>query len=216
MHSGKVPYIDLFDHKGPALYFIQYLGYAIWPKSLAGGVWILELIELFLLSLLMIRISGLVSKDRRNGYLATLLILVVCAFKFYQGGTYTEEHAMLWITLSAFIFFSFFQTGVYTALQIFLLGFSCMVVMLQQGNLITVWIAFVPLVVIRLIREKRCREIWLCIGLFLLGMAAAFLPVLLWGIRKNCLKEMWNYYIVFNFLNHHMFFEDLLIYCPYR
>ncbi len=199
MHMGKVPYVDLFDHKGPALYLIQYLGYAIWPGSTAGGVWILEVISFFLLSLLTVKLAGLVSEDRRNGYLATILILIVCAFKFYQGGNYTEEHALLWITLSAYIFFAFFRTGNYTLRQIFLLGFSCMVVLLQQENLVTVWVAFIPLVVVRLVREKRYGEIWSCIGLFLLGMLTAFLPVQLWGIWKNCLKEMWDYYIVFNF-----------------
>ena len=198
MHLGKVPYVDLFDHKGPALYFIQYLGYAIWPGSVAGGVWILEMISFFLLSLIMLRIAGFASRDRRNAYLAIMLVLLVCAFKLYQGGNYTEEHALLWITLSACIFFSFFRTGTYTRGQLFLLGFSCMVVLLQQANLVTVWVAFVPLVVIRLIREKRWREIGTCILLFVLGMLAAFLPVLIWAIRNDCLKEMWHYYIVFN------------------
>ena len=51
---------------------------------------------------------------------------------------------------------------------------------------------------IRLIREKRWREIGTCILLFVLGMLAAFLPVLIWAIRNDCLKEMWHYYIVFN------------------
>ena len=174
MHMGKIPYIDLFDHKGPALYFIQYLGYTIWPGSVAGGVWILELISFFLLSLVMLKIAGFASEDRRNAYLAIILILLVCAFKLYQGGNYTEEHALLWITLSAYIFFSFFRTGSYTSRQLFLLGFSCMVVLLQQANLVTVWVAFVPLVVIRLLREKRFGEIWTCVLLFILGMLLHF------------------------------------------
>ena len=199
MHMGKTPYVDLFDHKGPALYFIQFLGYTIWPGSTAGGVWIQEVLGFFIIGMLMIKISGLLTEDHRNAYLAMILVLVVCAFKLYQGGNYTEEHALLWITLSAFIFYSFFQTGIYTAWQIFVLGFSCMVVLLLQGNLITVWVAFVPLVLIRLIREKRFNEIGTCILYFLLGMAAAFLPVLLWALWNHCLKEMWNYYIVFNF-----------------
>ena len=198
MHSGKIPYIDLFDHKGPALYFIQYLGYAIWPGSVAGGVWILETVSFFLLTLLMLKIADFATEDRRNAYLASILVLLVCAFKLYQGGNYTEEHALLWITLSAYIFFSFFRTGNYTGRQLFVLGFSCMVVLLQQANLVTVWVAFVPLVVVRLVREKRWREIWACILLFLLGMLAAFLPVLIWAVRKGCLEEMWHYYIVFN------------------
>ena len=66
MHLGKVPYVDLFDHKGPALYFIQYLGYAIWPGSVAGGVWILEMVSFFLLTLLMLKIAGFATEDRRN------------------------------------------------------------------------------------------------------------------------------------------------------
>ena len=198
MHRGKIPYIDLFDHKGPALYFIQYLGYAIWPGSVAGGVWILEMVSFFLLMLLMLKIAGFATEDRRNAYLASILVLLVCAFKLYQGGNYTEEHALLWITLSAYIFFSFFRTGNYTVRQLFLLGFSCMVVLLQQVNLVTVWVAFVPPVVIRLAREKRWWEIWTCILHFLLGMLAAFLPVLVWAVWKGCLKEMWHYYIVFN------------------
>ena len=174
MHTGKIPYIDLFDHKGPALYFIQYLGYTIWPGSVAGGVWILEMISSFLLSLVMLKIAGFASEDRRSAYLAIILILLVCAFKLYQGGNYTEEHALLWITLSAYIFFSFFRTGSYTSRQLFLLGFSCMVVLLQQANLVTVWVAFVPLVVIRLLREKRFGEIWTCVLLFILGMLLHF------------------------------------------
>ena len=198
MHLGKIPYVDLFDHKGPALYFIQYLGYAIWPGSVAGGVWLLEMVSFFLLALIMLKIACFAADDHRNAYLAIILVLLVCAFKLYQGGNYTEEHALLWITLSAYIFFSFFRTGNYTARQLFLLGFSCMVVLLQQANLVTVWVAFVPLVIIRLVREKRYREIWTCILLFVLGMLAAFLPVLIWAVWKGCLKEMWHYYIVFN------------------
>ena len=198
MHQGKIPYIDLFDHKGPALYFIQYLGYAIWPTSVAGGVWILEMVSFFLLSLGMLRIAGFATEDRRNSYLAIILVLLACAFKLYQGGNYTEEHALLWITISAYIFFSFFRTGEYSARQLFLLGFSCMVVLLQQANLVTVWVAFVPLVVIRLARERRLRELRTCILLFVLGMLAAFLPVLIWAVRKGCLKELWHYSIVFN------------------
>lgn len=199
MHAGKVPYVDLFDHKGPALYFIQYLGFAIWPGSIRGGVWLLEVISFGLLSWLMVKVSEFATNDHRNSYLAVILLLVACAFKLYQGGNYTEEHVMLWITLSAYIFYSFFRTGRYSRLQIAVLGFSCMVVLLMQGNLITVWVAFIPLVLIRLLREKRYSEILSCILLFVGGMALAFLPVLFWALRCNCLKEMWQDYILFNF-----------------
>jgi len=31
MHEGKIPYKDIFDHKGPLIYFINYIG-TIFPR----------------------------------------------------------------------------------------------------------------------------------------------------------------------------------------
>ena len=199
MHRGKVPYIDLFDHKGPILYLIQYLGYTIWPGSVTGGVWLLELLSMGILIWLILRLSELVSDDRRDGYLTCILLLIICAFKLYQGGNYTEEYALPWMCASLLVFFSFFRTGRFTKWQIILLGLSCCMVLLMQENLITVWVALVPVVVIRLIHEKRFREIWECILLFLLGMLIVMIPVLIWAWASGCLEEMWKYFVVFNF-----------------
>ncbi len=200
MHAGKVPYVDLFDHKGPALYFLQYLGYAIWPGSRSGGIWVLEVVSLFFTSLVAVKISGFVTNDRRNSYLTLILLLIVCGFKLYQGGNYTEEHALLWITLSAYIFYVFFKNQNYTRKQIVCLGFSCMMVLLLQGNLVTVWLAFVPVVLLQFAKEKRFADIGRCVLFFCLGMIIPLVPVLIWAIKEQCLKEMWDYYILFNFL----------------
>ena len=199
MHAGKIPYVDLFDHKGPALYVIQYLGYLIWPSSVAGGVWILEVITYAVTAWLMMKLTEPVVRDYRSKYLALMMVLVACGFKMYSGGNFTEEHALPWIALSAWIFFLFFQSGRYTRLQIMILGFSCMVVLLLQVNLVTVWVAFVPVVLIVLLQKKRYQDVGCCILYFLIGMGAAFLPVLIWAIHDHFLKAMWDVYIRFNF-----------------
>ncbi len=199
MHRGKVPYVDLFDHKGPLLYFIQYLGCSVWPNSVAGGVWILEVLSFGVLIRLMLKLSEFSADDRRDSYLGCILLMIVCSFKLYQGGNYTEEYALPWMTLACIIFCSFFRTGNYTRWQIVVLGLSCMVVFLMQENLITVWIAYIPLVLILLAREKRYKEIGSCIFWFLVGMMIVLVPVLIWAVYNHCLSELWKYYIVFNF-----------------
>ena len=199
MHAGKVPYVDLFDHKGPALYVIQYLGYLIMPNSIAGGVWILEMISLTVTAMFMMKTARLVAKDVRSGYLALMMVLISCGFKMYMGGNFTEEHALPWIAISVYIFNLFFLSGRYTLLQILALGFSCMVVLLLQGNLITVWVAFVPVVLIILLKEKRFADIGRCILFFVLGMILAVVPVIIWAWHDGFLKTMWDIYIKFNF-----------------
>ena len=47
MAEGKLPYRDLFDHKGPLLYLIQRVGIGLTPGSYIG-VWILELISMMI------------------------------------------------------------------------------------------------------------------------------------------------------------------------
>ena len=212
MHAGKVPYVDLFDHKGPLLYLIQYLGFSIWKDSVAGGVWILELVSFGGLGFLMLKLSEYVSKNHENGYLAVVLILIVCALRLYQGGNYTEEYAMFWIATASLVFYSFFKTGTYRKRSIVILGLSCMAVLLLQWNLVTVWVAFIPVVLFVLIREKRYKEIWQCIVLFLLGMMIILLPILLWAIKKGFLKEMWQCYVLFNISYSEVSAPDLLGY----
>ena len=43
MAEGKLCYVDLFDHKGPILFFIQALGWKIGGRT---GIWLLECIAM--------------------------------------------------------------------------------------------------------------------------------------------------------------------------
>lgn len=46
MREGEVPYRDVWDHKGPLIYFIQLLGLSLLDGS-RWGVWLLELLFIF-------------------------------------------------------------------------------------------------------------------------------------------------------------------------
>ena len=198
MLEGKLPYRDLFDHKGPILYLIEVSGLRLSPHS-TSGVWVLEVLNLLAVSPLMLRLGFLEAENRASSYLAVLTTIGVCGWKIWQGGNFTEEYALPWITLAALVFFHFFKTGCYRLREIFLLGFSFAVVFLLRANMIAVWAAFLPPVLIRFLREKRFTDIGKCLTLFLLGAAAVFLPVLLWAGKTNCLSALWEDYILFNF-----------------
>ena len=198
MLEGKLPYRDMFDHKGPILYLIEVSGLCIFPRSTVG-VWVLEVLNLLVTVVLMLRLGFLEAKNRASCYLAVLTAVGVCGWKIWQGGNFTEEYALPWITLAALIFFLFFQTGAYRLHNIFLLGFSFAFVFLLRANMVAVWAAFLPVVLIRFLWEKRFLEIGKCLALFLLGLTAVFLPVLLWAKRAGFLPDLWKDYILFNF-----------------
>ena len=196
--EGKLPYRDLFDHKGPILYLIEVSGLRLSPGNTVG-VWVLEILNLLVTIALMLRLGFLEAKNRASCYLAVLTAVGVCGWKIWQGGNFTEEYALPWITLAALVFFHFFQTGTYRLRDIFLLGFSFAVVFLLRANMVAVWAALLPAVLIRFLREKRFSEIGKCLAFFLMGLAAVLLPVLLWAERAGFFPDLWKDYILFNF-----------------
>jgi len=198
MLEGKLPYRDLFDHKGPILYLIEVLGLSLSPQS-TDGVWVLELLNLLVTAALMVRLGFLEAENRSSSCLAVLTAVGVCGWKIWQGGNFTEEYALPWITLAALVFFRFFRSGTYRPGDIFMLGFSFAVVFLLRANMIAVWAALLPPVLIHFLREKRFLDIARCLALFLFGGAAVFLPVLLWAKKSGFLPDLWKDYILFNF-----------------
>ena len=72
MTEGKIPYLDLFDHKGPLLYLIEYLGCLLTPGRFAG-VWFFEIVSLFVTLYLSCRAARILTKEDNQIYISLLL-----------------------------------------------------------------------------------------------------------------------------------------------
>ncbi len=197
MLSGKIPYLDLFDHKGPLLYFIQYLGLLMTPGS-TNGIWILEVVNMMLTLYLLARLCRILTESKCSAYPALLMAFVACGWRVYEGGNFTEEYALPWVSLAMLVFFRFFKTGVFRRREIFFLGAACMVVFLLRANLIALWIACVPCVLVILLREKRFRDMGICTVLFCLGLAAGAFPAALYLFRHHAFEAFFQCYLDFN------------------
>lgn len=197
MKAGKVPYLDLFDHKGPVLYYIEYLGVLIAEKNFTG-VWILEVLNILATAALMLKLGKIAGGKRSSIILSVLVVLGASGWKVWQGGNFTEEYALPWITLAVVIFTVFFQTGQYRRREIFLLGFGFSVVFLLRANMISVWAAWMPIVLILFIKRGKYRDILDCLLYFLGGMALVLIPLLLVAGFSGFLGALWRDYILFN------------------
>ena len=182
MAEGKLPYRDLFDHKGPLLYLIQRVGIGLTPGSYIG-VWILELVSMMISAWYMQKLAGLVTENRRDAYLAVLAVLGACGWMVWQGGNFTEEFALPWIACAAYICCGFFKSGTYRAPDVFLLGASFAAVVLLRANMVAVWVCYIPIVVILLVKEKRFSDLGRCILVFLSGVLLLTVPFVIWAAK---------------------------------
>jgi hypothetical protein len=198
MAEGKLPYRDLFDHKGPLLYLIQRIGIGLTPGSYTG-VWMLELLSMAASARYILKLAGLVTENRTEAYLTVLAVLGACGWMVWQGGNFTEEFALPWIACAALICCSFFENGTYRPRDILLLGAGFAAVLLLRANMIAVWACYIPIILVLLLKEKRFSDLGRCTLLFLGGAILMTLPFVIWAAEAGFLRELWEDYILFNF-----------------
>ena len=199
MGQGAVPYVDLFDHKGIVLYLLEWLGAVLTPESFTG-MWIVEALHLFAMAVLVMLITSLFTEKKGARYLtAALTLFVLDCYLAYEGGNLTEEYALPWMMLSLYIFLKYFMTQEYRIWEIMLLGASFTVSFFLRANMIGVWAAFLPVVLVELIVKKRWKDIGACIVGFLGGISCVLVPLGAYMMASGCFEEMIQYYFVFNF-----------------
>lgn len=96
---GKLPYVDLFDHKGPLIFYIDALGMWLLP-----GKWGIFLLQVFSLSasLYFIYLTGCLFSGRRTSFYAVLLSLVPL-IDFIVEGNQCEEWMLPMISVSVYL-----------------------------------------------------------------------------------------------------------------
>ena len=198
LHKGFTLYKDIFDHKGPFLFFLEWLGLFI-PSPTYSGVWIIELINMFAVAVIVMKTAALFSSSRKVCVFTCIVTIFLGGMQAYDEGNYSEEYALPWIALSLYIFLKYFISKNYKKRDIILLGISFSLILLLRANMIGVWVIFIPAVLISLIMQKRWKDICISIGLFVLGNAIILVPLCLVAARGGWLNYMWEYYVEFNF-----------------
>ena len=92
--KGKTPYVDLFDHKGCILYFINALG--IWINR-TWGLLLLQILFFCVNVYLWLKIVRILTPMASNIYFLMSILFVLLSY--FDGGNLTEEWSLLFISL---------------------------------------------------------------------------------------------------------------------
>lgn len=197
MHKGYIPYKDMFDHKGIMIYFLEYLGTFILGKGYIG-IWLIETIFLGVTVYYSMKLAKVFCDEDIICYISVLSEVLICGFYVYEGGNLVEEYALPWITMALYVFLKYFKTERYSHREICAIGAGFIIVSLLRINMVIVWAVFLPIVFLKLIRDKRYADLRKCIVAFIVGMVVILIPTFIYCVVTKCLPDMWKYYIVFN------------------
>lgn len=195
MNIGKVPYLDLFDHKGPLLYVINVIPFLI--SNSWKFIYILEGVSIIFVSMLIFNISSKILNNS-YGYLITSSFIISFLLVF-SGGNLPETYTLIILSISYMGALNYFineENGIKSIKQLKIL-FVLLGISIGAISLIKISnIAGICLLSAYLAFQKRSFQ--LCLFAFL-GFCLVCMPTLIWLYINSALQEFINQYILFNF-----------------
>lgn len=191
--AGKELYLDLFDHKGPFIFFINALGYFIGGRT---GLFLLQcvagLISLWLIyfTVKMLRPDGLSAKMTAVIWFAGLAYF----FYTFEGGNLTEEYSLPLICWAMYLLCKYAVTvrhdPAHPLRYAFVYGVCIAALAFFRLNNAVAVCAGVLVVFIYLIIRKEYKNLLLNLCAGVAGMAVVAIPVVVYFWSKSSLDEM--------------------------
>ena len=195
MNRGELMYADLFDHKGPVVFLLNYLGYLIGG---ALGIKFLYLFCTFLFFIASYKISRLFTGNKQT--ILTLAIIFIIYEYFFDGGWSLEGFILPFLAYSLYIFLKLFIENDFSKNDIVVSGAFFAIVFFTKANMIGIWLVFCIYVLIDFILKKAYRELISLIGLFFVGVLIPTIPLCLYLFSKGIFIEMVYQSIGINFI----------------
>ncbi len=196
--EGLVPYKDLFDHKGPFLYFIFFFASLI-SKSSFIGLWIFEIISVTGFLYFSMQSAKLFIKNKWVYYTLMPIVALICltAKTFAHGGS-TEELALLPLSYSVYYFLKMIRGDKVKTYEHVLLGVSLGSVFWMKFTMVGFYIgAYITLICYRFYKKENealVKDILLNIA----GFMCLTLPIFVYFIVNGALGDLFKIYFYNN------------------
>ncbi len=197
MHLGRIPYRDIFDHKGIVLYFIEYLG------TFAGGytgVYLIELAGMFATVIFIYKAAALSCRNETVCLLTSFFSVYMLGSRMYEGANLSEEYALPCIAFSSYVFLLYLRTGQCRFFDFFFVGLTFTAVLLLRVNMVAPWAFYVPYFLVILLKDRKYSDLKTMVAGFACGMIVLFIPVMVYFHVTSSFRAMWETYVLFNLM----------------
>lgn len=196
--QGKVPYVDLFDHKGPVPFFIDALGYAIGIGR--SGLFLLQVVSLTITLCLLFKTAELFCGSDGKAFGAVALSLLALA-DFITEGNQVEEWQLPYVALTLYMVSEYILSGSgdHPAWKSLVYGLCCGMVLFNRPNDGVMWIGglYSGLFLMWTVR-RRYRMMAVNVLAFLGGVIVIIAPFIAWFASRNALPDLWYGMVVHN------------------
>lgn len=196
--NGRTLYTEIFDHKGPFIFFLYGFGYLISNTSFFG---VYLLFSLFWVAAVFAAYrTARLFLNQMYSFLVALAFPVLSLSHTMSGGSADELIALL-AAVSLYYFVLYFKeknNAQHNPYHMLIHGIMCGIVLMTKLNLLVFW--FFPLIaiLITILRNKEYQNLWKNIIAYIIGLLIIVLPICIYLLFNNALKEGYEIYITLN------------------
>lgn len=193
--EGKLPYVDLFDHKGPILFWIEALG---WKLAGRAGIWLLETLGTVLSVIILIKICD----QLRSNCLLPVLGSAVVYLSYFGRGNLCENYSFPFIVFCVYLSVKYYQSNKvkHPWKYAFVYGICFAILAFIRVNNATVICGFVLCIIIRLAVAREYKNLIENVLAGLAGVLIISVPICLYFYFNNALQDMLFCTFTYNFM----------------
>lgn len=198
MINGKIPYLNLFEQKGPLLFLLYGIASLISNNSFIG-VFILEVISY---SVFLYYISKIIEiyLDKKYSYiLIPIIVLLMLPTRSFTHGGSCEEFCFPILAILIYIYIKYLKNKDISNKDTIIVGILSGILLWMKYTLLGFSIGFCITVLIKSLIDKNYKNLISKVGYFTLGITITTIPWLIYfGLHKNGIKSLIDVYFLFN------------------
>lgn len=183
---GAIPYVDFFDQKGPFLFFIQ--AFAMFIIDGRTGAFVTEYI-FFLSTCILMYVIARQFVSKIGSFIIVLIVLFSLSITF-EGGNLTEEYSLPFVLLPVLLCIKNINSVKQNPKITFIYGICfTLIAMIRITNAAIICGIVLYFLIYLLIKKEYINLLHNAIA-FILGLAVAFLPFMIYFIYNNAFYDM--------------------------
>lgn len=197
--KGLVPYRDLYEQKGPLLYFIHTLA-ALLSRDTFFGMFVIQVICCSFVHYFAMKTAALYTSVNRTGMLCSipLMFLSYSVLSYYFGDS-AEELLFPFYSAAIYITISSIRKNKYPGIKdIILLGAGGAFAFWIKYTLCGYYLAVIIFLIVFGIRRKQYKKVLLSAIWFAVTCIAVSIPILIYFLANNALDDLFTAYFYNN------------------
>lgn len=197
MAHGLIPYKNLFEQKGPLLYFIYMIGYLISNHSFLG-IFIIEVVFGTIFLYYGHKIIELFTDKKYSYIILPILFTMICTSQAFCHGGSAEELCLPFFMYSLYHLLNYYKNEKINNKIIFLNGLTAGFIFMIKYTLVGFWFGFMMFIFFDQIYKKNIKDSFKYCVIFLIGMSIPFALFSIYFIINGALNDFINTYFLFN------------------